>query len=77
MEGAGVKKPSAEADLNEKGNKACYSLEFSMTFSFTAASSQSCDKTLKGREAKENPRQSNEGVAQKLNTCRTHGATRN
>ena len=64
--------------MDEKSYKICYSLQFFTAFSSTAAAanSQSCDKTLKGREAEQNPWQSDEGVGQELNILRSDVATR-
>ena len=64
--------------MDEKSYKICYSLQFFTAFSSTAAAanSQSCDKTLKGREAEQNPWQSNEGVGQELNILSIDYATR-
>ena len=65
--------------MNEKSYKICHSLQGFIAFSSTAAaaaSSQSCDKSLKGREAEQNPWQSNEGVGQELNILSIDYATR-
>ena len=58
--------------LDEQSNKICHSLEFSIDFSCRHFS---CGKTLKGREAEDNPWQSDEGVGHELDSLRIQDAT--
>ena len=65
--------------MNEKSKKICHSLQGSVEFSSSATgapSGQSCDNPLKGREAEQNPWQSDEGEGQELNILRGDEATR-
>ena len=65
--------------MDEESYKICHSFQFFTAFSSLAAAaaiSQSCDKTLKGREAEQNPWQSDKGVGQELNALRIDDATR-
>ena len=65
--------------MYEESYKICSSFQFFTAFSSLAAAaaiSQSCDKTLKGREAEQNPWQSDKGVGQELNVLRKDDATR-
>ena len=68
-------KPAHEDELEEKAEKISHNLKFCIGWSHTASISQSCDETLKSREAEENSWQSDEGVGQKLDSHRMIQAT--